>query len=373
MSLHWRPDHDHENVSRHSALSRRDACKRLGLMGLVLLLGGCASFPRLGPLDPRNLTILKPAPLPPEQFQARVGTVEEARDLAVRGVALPDEFMEDFLLLSPRIQAACQPGGLIGSVFYNPRPASIASAVKFQLALERLEPELLHNDLGKMAATQYKQFGPRSFAAIYPSTVSLIGESIHKDRSLLQLVINGTLPSERIVRTNQDLESLIGRQLTFADQIVHGIRCGNGNTRLRSADIRDDDRRIPEGTITLSLAKVLIRLEVAGAEVRAITPSDPHEPPSGWQQVSDVYRNFAVGQLLEAEQAVAQYVPRNTLEKTIQTHALDEYQPYLTEVMQRLDWEHTSHEAYQGQKQDDRVDLLAQPVFAQNEGAKKQL
>lgn len=356
----------------HSALSRREACKGLGLLGAALLLEACGSFPTLGIQAPRGLTVRNPEPLTSEQFHARAGTVEEARVKATLGNEAIDEFIEDFLLLSPRIQAATE-AGLIGSVFYNPSPASIATAVRFQLAREQWEPELLHNDLGKMAALQYKRLGPRSFAAIFPNTASLVGENIHKDRSILQLVVHGNLPPEAIVRTNQDLESLIGRQLTLAHQIVHGIRWGKGNAPLRSAHIWDDDRHIPERTVSLALVKTLVRLEVAGVEVRAITPADPHEEPSGWQQVSAAYRNFAVGQLIEAEQAVAQHAPRNTFEQTIRTHVLAEYQPYLVQVRQRLEWGSACHEAYAGQKQESRADILAQPVFIPYEGMSKRL
>jgi hypothetical protein len=305
-----------------------------------------------------------------------VGTVEEARNRITRGLEPPNAFIQRFLAHSPRIQAASKSGGTVGSVLYNPRPATIASAVKIQLTRGRGEPELLHNDLSDMAASQYARFGQRTFAAVFPNSISIIGDNIHKDRSLLQLIINGNLPSEKIICTNEDLESLIGRQLAFASQMVHGIRCGNLAGTLKGSAIWSDDReqqKIPEGTARLSLVTDLIRLEITGSEVKAITPADPRAHPTGWQKVSDAYRNFAVGQLIEAEKAVAQHTPRNAFEKSIMAAALGEYQPYLADVKKRLDWGHTCNEVYREQKQDGRADLLMQPVLIHSEGARKQL
>jgi hypothetical protein len=89
--------------------------------------------------------------------------------------------------------------------------------------------------------------------------------------------------------------------------------------------------------------------------------------------VSDAYRNFAVGQLIEAERAVAQHTPHNALERTIVASALDEYQPYLADIKKRLDWGHTCNEVYREQKQDGRADLFVQTVLSHSEGARKKL
>ncbi len=363
-------------MSLHSDLSRRDFCKGLGLMGATLLLGGCESFPRFALPDLEAGASANPTLLIPEQFEAKVGTVETARAHAARGIEAPSEFIQRFLVHSPRVRAASWSGGPIGSVLYNPKPAAIASAVKLQLARGKGEPELLHNDLGTIAATQYVQYGSRTFAAVFPSSVSIVGDAIHRDRSLIQLVLTGNLPSEKIICTNQDLESLVGRQLTFASQMVHGVRCGTAMPSLQSTAIwtaAQESPRIPEGTISLALAGALIRLEITGHEVRAITPANPHKRPTGWQDVSEAYRNFAVGQMIEAEQALANHVPRNAFEKAVASAALGEYKPYLDDVMQRLDWGHTCVKTYSEQKQDGRADLLSQPVFVHKEGARKQL
>lgn len=363
-------------MSLHSNLSRRDFCKGLGLMGATLLLGGCESFPRLAPPSLGTEADMDPTLLTPGQFAEKAGTVEAARANAARGIEAPNEFIQRFLLHSPRVRAASRPGGPIGSVLYNPKPATIASAVKLQLARGKGEPELLHNDLGTMAATQYAQFGTRTFVAVFPNSVSIVGDAIHKDRSLLQLVLTGNLPSEKIVCTNQDLESLIGRQLTFASQMVHGVRCGTALPSLQSTAIwtaEQESPRIPEGTISLSLATALIRLEITGQEVRAITPANPRKRPTDWQDVSEAYRNFAVGQMIEAEAALANHAPRNAFEKTVASTVLGEYKPYLDDIMQRLDWGHTCVKVYGDQKQDGRADLLAQPVFVHSVRARKQL
>ena len=345
-------------------------------MGIALLLEGCESFPWHGLQEFGGARTQPGSLLTPKQFEAKVGSVEEARAQIARGIDSPSAFVQRFLTNSPRIQTASKSGGTVGSVLYNPRPAAIASAVKFQLARGKGEPELLHNDLGEMAAAQYARYGQRTFAAVFPSTVSIIGDGIHKDRALLQLVVNGNLPSEKIVCTNEDLESLIGRQLTFASQMVHGLRFGHGIAPISGTAIWTDEReqqKTPEGAIRLSLVSDLIRLEVAGKEVKAITPPDPREHPTGWQKVSEAYRNFAVGQLIEAERAVARDRPHNALEKTIVDFALGEYQPYLADVKKRLDWGHKCNEVYRDQKQDGRADLLTQPVLVHSEGARKKL
>ena len=362
--------------SMRSGPSRREVCQGLSLMGLAILLGSCESLPRVAFQERGGETNTDPALLTPDQFAEKAGTVEMARSNAARGIEAPNEFIQRFLLYSPRVHTASRPGGPIGSVLYNPKPATIASAVKLQLSRGKGEPELLHNDLGTMAAAQYAQYGSRSFAAVFPNAVSIVGDAIHKDRSLIQLVLTGTLPSEKIVCTNQDLESLIGRQLTFASQMVQGVRCGTGmptigNTAIWTAE--QESRRIPEGTISLALASTLIRLEITGHEVRAITPVDSRKRPTGWQDVSEAYRNFAVGQMIEARQALADHAPRNVLEKTVVAVVLGESTPYLDDIMKRLDWGHTCVKTYSDQKQDGRADLLMQPVLAHSVGARKQL
>lgn len=377
MSLHESPINFRlAQGTSSSGLSRRELCKRLGLMGAALLLGGCESLPRLAFQDRGREASLDPSLITLDQFAEKVGTVEITRANAARGIEAPNEFIQRFLLHSPRVHAASQPGGPIGSVLYNPRPATIASAVKLQLTRGKGEPELLHNDLGTMAATQYAQYGSRSFAAVFPNAVSIVGDAIHKDHSLLQLVLTGNLPSEKIVCTNQDLESLIGRQLTFASQMVHGIQCGTAMPSIQSTAIwtaEQESQHVPEGTISLALASALIRLEITGHEVRAITPANPRKSPTGWQNVSEAYRNFAVGQLIEAERALADHAPRNAFEKTVASAVLGEYKPYLDDIMQRLDWGHTCVKVYSDQKQDGRADLLAQPVFVHSVRARKQL
>lgn len=378
MSTHLpKIDHDGGNPNPYQpGLSRRDFCKGLGVMGAAVLLGGCESFPQLGLHDQLGAENGDAPLLTPDQFAEKVGTVETARANAVRGIEAPNEFLQRFLLHSPRVHAASRPGGPVGSVLYNPKPAAIASAVQLQLARGKWEPELLHNDLGTMAAAQYVQYGSRTFVAVFPNSVAIVGDAIHKDRSLIQLVLTGNLPSEKIVCTNQDLESLIGRQLTLASQLVRGIRCGTAMPSLRSTAIRTAEQeapRMPEGAISLALAGVLVRLEMTGHEVRAITPANPRKRPTGWQDVSEAYRNFTVGQMIEAEQAVTQYAPRNAFEKAVVTGVLGEYGPYLDDVMQRLDWGHTCVKVYGEQKQDGRVDLLAQPLFVHSEGARKKL
>ena len=377
LSKHSWIDHDEGNPHLdRSGLSPRDFCKGLGVMGAAVLLGGCESFPQLGLQAQLGAENGNASLLTPDQFAEKAGTVETARANAVRGIEASNEFLQRFLLHSPRVHAASRPGGPIGSVLYNPKPAAVASAVQLQLARGKWEPQLLHNDLGTMAATQYVQYGSRTFAAVFPNSVAIVGDAIHKDRALIQLVLTGNLPSEKIVCTNQDMESLIGRQLTFASQLVQGIRCGTAMPSLRSAAIwtaEQETTRMPEGAISLALTSVLVRLEMTGHEVRAITPANPRKRPTGWQDVSEAYRNFAVGQMIEAEQALGAHVPRNAFEKTVVSAALSESNPYLDDVMQRLDWGHTCVKMYGEQKQDGRVDLLAQPLFVHSEGARKQL
>ena len=378
MSLH--ESHINHGAARKtetgSGLSRREVCKGLGLMGAALLLGGCESFPRLALPGLETDASANPALITPDRFAEKAGTVEAARANAAGGIEASNEFIRRFLLHSPRVHAASRPGGTIGSVLYNPKPATVASAVKLQMAGGKGEPALLHNDLGTMAATQYAQYGLRTFASIFPNVVSIVGDAIHRDRSLIQLVLTGNLPSERIVCTNQDMESLIGRQLTFASQMVHGVRCGTGMSSIQGTAIwtaDPDAQRVPEGAISLALAGALIRLEVTGNEVRAITPTNPRVRPAGWQDVSEPYRNFAVGQLIEAYQAVADHPPRNAYEKAVVSTVLGEYAPYLDDIKKRLDWGHTCVKTYSDQKQDGRTDLLMQPVFAHSVRARKQL
>src|SRR5713226_7264886 len=176
-----------------SGLSRRELCKGLGLMGAALLLGGCESLPRLAFQDRGGEASLDPSLITLDQFAEKVGTVEITRANAARGIEAPNEFIQRFLLHSPRVHAASRPGGPIGSVLYNPRPATIATVVKLQLTRGKGEPEMLHNDLGTMAATQYAQYGSRSFVAVFPNSVSIVGDAIFKDHSLLQLVLIGNL------------------------------------------------------------------------------------------------------------------------------------------------------------------------------------
>ena len=143
------------------------------------------------------------------------------------------------------------------------------------------------------------------------------------------------------------------------------------NTAIWTAE--QESQHIPEGAISLALASALIRLEITGHEVRAITPANPRKRPTGWQDVSEAYRNFAVGQMIEAKQALADHSPRNAFEKTLASAVLGESKPYLDDVMKRLDWGHTCVKVYSDQKQDGRADLLAQPVFVHSVRARKQL
>ena len=111
-----------------------------------------------------------------------------------------------------------------------------------------------------------------------------------------------------------------------------------------------------------TVAPDLIRLEMAGSEVRAITPVAAGEHPHAWRQVSAVYHNFAVGQMIEAERAVALYTPRNVFEQDVVNQALRAYRFRLLEVKKSLNWDEAHVEAYESQKHS-KVDLLTQQVF----------
>jgi hypothetical protein len=173
------------------------------------------------------------------------------------------------------------------------------------------------------------------------------------------------LPPDKIVQTNQDLESLLGRQLTFARLMVNGLPSGNGTEAIRRNDIwinNQEGKPIPDKTVSVTLVSELVRLEMAGSEVRAITPADAGARPEGWQNVSEAYRNFAVGQMLEAESLVAKYGPRNALEQTVKANSLSEYRPYLIEIKKRLNWGESHAALYESQKHG-RVDLITQQIF----------
>jgi len=233
------------------------------------------------------------------------------------------------------------------------------------MARERLEPAVLHDDLGRLAAKQYWRFRRRYFVAVVPNTVNIFGDSIHRNRYLLQMVVSGELPPDTIMQTNQDLESLIGRQLTFARLMVSGLPYGAEGAPIRRNDIWVDDQegqKIPDGTASVTLVCSLIRLEMAGDEVRAITPTGAGERATGWQQVSEAYHNFAVGQMIEAERAVALYEPRNAFETAVASRALTAYRARLLEAKKRLNWDDARAEAYESQKHS-KVDLLTQQIF----------
>lgn len=334
-------------------------------MGAAILLGGCQGTALREPAPKGGGAASYPEPLTPEQFEALVGTVQGTRAKIARDAEAPLDFMRRFVRLSPRILAAKRPGGVIGSVLIDPPPMTVELAVNLQMARERLEPVLLHDDLGRMAAKQYWRFRNRYFVATVPNTVNLFGDSIHKNRYLLQMIVSGGLPSDHIVQANQDLESLLGRQITFARLMVNGLPYGRGGAPVRRNDIWLDDQegqKIPDGTISVTLACNLIRLEMAGSEVRAITPVAAGERPQTWNQVSAVYHNFAVGQMIEAERAVALYAPRNAFEQAVVNQALREYRLRLIEVKKSLNWDEAHAEAYESQKHS-KVDLLTQQVF----------
>jgi hypothetical protein len=349
--------------------SRREACQRFGLMGMAILLGGVATPPiefllalDVPPKDGKAGSY--PPPLTPEQFEALVGTVKETMAKAVDAQEVAADFMRRFVSFSPRILAAKRPGGMIGSVFIEPTPKAIEMAVNLQMARARGEPAVL-DDLGKMAGKHYWRRRHRYFVCTVPNTVQLFGESIHKNRYLLQMAVSSELPPDKIVQTNQDLESLLGRQLTFARLMVNGLPSGNGASVIRRNDIWLDVQEgatIPDKAVSVTLVSDLVRLEMAGSEVRTITPADAGGRPEGWQNVSEAYRNFAVGQMIEAESLVAKYGPRNAFEQTVKANSLSEYRPSLSEIKQRLNWGESHAALYESQKHG-RVDLITQQVF----------
>lgn len=348
-----------------SDLTRREVCKGLGLIGAAILLGGCQRLSVAEPVAKPVDVAFYPPPLTPEQFESFVGTVQETRAKAARTADAPLDFMRRFVSFSPRILAAKRPGGVIGSVLVNPTPTTVELAVNLQMARERLEPALLHDDLGRMAAKQYWRFRNRYFVATVPNTVNLFGDAIHKNRYLLQMIVSGDLLPDTVVQTNQDLESLLGRQITFARLMVNGLPYGRDGAPIGRNDIWLDDQegqKIPDGTIGVTLACNLIRLEMTGSEVRAITPVASGERPQTWHQVSAAYHNFAVGQMIEAERAVALYVPRNAFSQAVVAQALAEYRARLLEVKKSLNWDEAHAEAYESKKHS-KVDLLTQQVF----------
>ncbi len=348
-----------------SGISRREACRRLGLMGMVLMLGGCQSAATPGPAAKRDDPSSYPVPPTPEQFESLVGTVQATRAKAATSPEAASDFIRRFVSFSPRILAAKRPGGVIGSVLVDPAPTTVELGVNLQLARERLEPAILHDDLGGLAARQYWRSRKRYFAATVPNTVNIFGESIHKDRFILQLTVGGELPPDKIVHTNQDLESLLGRQLTFARLVVKGLDYPGAKSPVTRKEIWIDDvegRTIPENKISVTLLVNLIRLEMTGTEVRAISPKPAGESPSGWQDVSEAYYNFAVGQMIESERAVALYAPRNAFETTVMSGLLNSYRAALVDSKKRLNWDEAHAEAYESQKHS-KVDLLTQQVF----------
>jgi hypothetical protein len=354
-----------EETAMRSDFTRREVCRGLGLVGAAILLGGCQGAALLEPTPKGDEITSYPDPLTPEQFETLVGTVQSTRAKVALAADAPLDFMRRFVSFSPRILAAKRPGGVIGSVLVDPTPTTVELAVNLQMARERMEPALLHDDLGRMAAKQYWRFRNRYFVATVPNTVNLFGDSIHKNRYLLQMIISGALPPEKVVQTNQDLESLLGRQITFARVMVNGLPYGRGGAPIRRNDIWLDDQegqKIPDGTVSVTLACNLIRLEMAGSEVRAISPVASDERPQTWRQVSAVYHNFAVGQMIEAERAVALYTPRNVFEQDVVNQALREYRSRLIEVKKSLNWDEAHAEAYESQKHS-KVDLLTQQIF----------
>lgn len=348
-----------------SNLTRREVCRGLGLLGATMLLGGCQRLTILEPAEKSVDAAAYPEPLLPGPFAGFVGTVQETRAKATRAAEAPMDFMRRFVSFSPRILAAKRPGGVIGSVLVDPTPTTVELAVNLQMARERLEPALLHDDLGSMAAKQFWRFRNRYFVATVPNTVNIFGDAIHRNRYLLQMIVSGELPTDKIVQTNQDLESLLGRQITFARLMVNGLPYGKGGTSIRRNDIWVDDQegqKIPDGTISVTLACDLIRMEMAGSEVRMVTPVASGERADGWQHVSEAYHNFAVGQMIEAERAVALYAPRNAFETAVVAQALAEYRARLLAVKKRLNWGDAQAAAYESQKRG-KVDLLTQQVF----------
>ena len=348
-----------------SDFTRREVCLGLGLVGASVLLGGCQRMAFLEPAPTAVDTAVYPDPLTPEQFEALVGTVQETRTKISRVASASSDFMRRFVSFSPRILAAKRPGGVIGSVFVDPSPTAVELAVNLQMARERLEPAMLHDDMGRMAANQYWRFRNRYFVATVPNMVNLFGDAIHEGRYLLQMIVSGDLPPDKIVHTNQDLESLLGRQITFARLMVKGLPYGKRGAVIRRNNIWVDDREgqtIPEGTASVTLVINLIRLEMAGAEVRTIVPDTSGQRPATWNQVSEGYHNFAVGQMIEAERVVALYASRNAFEQAVVTDTLAEYRSRLLEVKKQLNWDDAHAEAYESQKHS-KVDLLTQQVF----------
>jgi len=348
-----------------SDFTRREVFRGLGLVGAAILLGGCEPIALREPTPKSDDVGSYPDPLPLEQFEALVGTVQETRAKAARTAEAPLDFLRRFVSFSPRILAAKRSGGVIGSVLIEPAPTTVELAVKLQMAPERLEPAMLHDDLGRLAAKQYWRVRHRYFTVTVPNTVNIFGDAIHKNRHLLQMVVSGELPSDKIMQTNQDLESLIGRQLTFARLMVNGLPYGKNGAPIRRNDIWVDDQegqKIPEGTISVTLACDLIRLEMTGSEVRGIAPVASGARPQAWNQVSEVYHNFAVGQMIEAERAVALYQPRNAFSEAVVAQALAEYRSRLIELKKSLNWDDAHAEAYESQKHS-KVDLLTQQVF----------
>ena len=348
-----------------SGFTRREVFRGLGLVGVTILWGGCERMALRDPTPTGVDAASYPGPLTPEQSEALVGTVQETRTKISRVASASSDFMRRFVSFSPRILAAKRPGGVIGSVLVDPTPTTVELAVNLQMARERLEPAVLHDDLGRMAANQYWRSRNRYFVTTVPNTVNLFGDSIHKNRYLLQMVVGGDLPPDKIVHTNQDLESLLGRQITFARLMVNGLPYGKGGALIRRNNIWVDDREgqtIPEGTISVTLVSDLIRLEMAGSEVRAIVPVASGARPQAWNQVSEAYHNFAVGQMIEAERAVALYQPRNAFSEAVVAQALAEYRSRLLEVKKSLNWDEAHAEAYESQKHS-KVDLLTQQVF----------
>lgn len=348
-----------------SDFTRREVCRGLGVMGAAILLGGCQSIPLRDPSAKGDAVTSYPDPVTPEQFEALVGTVQSTRAKATLAADAPMDFMRRFVSFSPRVLAAKRPGGVIGSVLVDPTPTTVELAVNLQMSRERLEPALLHDDLGHMAAKQYWRFRNRYFVATVPNTVNLFGDRIHKNRYLLQMIVSGSLPSDQIVQANQDLESLLGRQITFARLMVNGLPYGRGGAPIRRSDIWLDDQegqKIPDRTISVTLVCDLIRLEMAGFEVKAITPVASGERPQTWHQVSAVYYNFAVGQMIEAARAVALYTPRNAFEQAVVDHATVEDRASLIELKKSLNWNERHAETYESQKHS-KVDLLTQQIF----------
>jgi len=289
-------------------------------------------------------------------------TIEPAKREKSRKIIQDAYAVRKVLDLPSWLKVAEEPA-LVGTVVQL--PTTVELAVNLQMARERLEPALLHDDLGRMAAKQYWRSRNRYFVATVPNTVNLFGDSIHKNRYLLQMVVSGDLPSEKVVQTNQDMESLLGRQISFARLMVNGLPYGRGGAPIRRNDIWLDDQegqKIPDGTVSVTLVINLIRLEMTGAEVRAISPVASGERPQTWNQVSAVYHNFAVGQMIEAERAVALYTPRNVFEQDVVNQALRAYRFRLLEVKKSLNWDEAHVEAYESQKHS-KVDLLTQQVF----------